>query len=278
MDIKDITFVITTYKSENTVYNCLNSLPKEVSKIVIENSNNADLKIDLEKKYENLQCYLMTENLGYGKANNIGIHKSESDYVFILNPDAKLFKNTLNDLCQVLSQEDFSIAAPLDIKEKNKFVFKNKRIIDVDFVKGFAMLLNKKKMNNEFFDEKIFLYLEEIDLCKRVKNINGRIIIVNTLIEHLGGLSHGKRDDFEIEKTRNWHWMWSKFYYNKKYNGYFFGLINTLPNFFTALFKCCYYSLIRNKYKKDIYKMRLLGLLESYMLNDSYYRPYILKD
>ena len=49
MDIKDITFVITTYKSENTVYNCLNSLPKEVSKIVIENSNNADLKIDLEK-------------------------------------------------------------------------------------------------------------------------------------------------------------------------------------------------------------------------------------
>ena len=278
MDIKDITFVITTYKSENTIYNCLNSLPKEVSKIVIENSNNADLKIDLEKKYENLQCYLMTENLGYGKANNIGIHKSESDYVFILNPDAKLLKNTLNDLCQVLSQEDFSIAAPLDIKEKNKFVFKNKRIIDVDFVKGFAMLLNKKKMNNEFFDEKIFLYLEEIDLCKRVKNINGRIIIVNTLIEHLGGLSHSKRDDFEIEKTRNWHWMWSKFYYNKKYNGYFFGLINTLPNFFTALFKCCYYSLIRNKYKKDIYKMRLLGLLESYMLNDSYYRPYILKD
>ena len=278
MDIKDITFVITTYKSENTIYNCLNSLPKEVSKIVIENSNNADLKIDFEKKYENLQCYLMTENLGYGKANNIGIHKSESDYVFILNPDAKLLKNTLNDLCQVLSQEDFSIAAPLDIKEKNKFVFKNKRIIDVDFVKGFAMLLNKKKMNNEFFDEKIFLYLEEIDLCKRVKNINGRIIIVNTLIEHLGGLSHGKRNDFEMEKARNWHWMWSKFYYNKKYNGYFFGLINTLPNFFTALFKCCYYSLIRNKYKKDIYKMRLLGLLESYMLNDSYYRPYILKD
>ena len=144
MDIKDITFVITTYKSENIIYNCLNSLPKEVSKIVIENSNNADLKIDLEKKYENIQCYLMAENLGYGKANNIGIHKSESDYVFILNPDAKLLKNTLNDLCQVLSQEDFSIAAPLDIKEKNKFVFKNKRIADVDFVKGFAMLLNKK--------------------------------------------------------------------------------------------------------------------------------------
>ena len=95
MDIKNITFVITTYKSENTIYNCLNSLPKEVNKIILENSNSNELKIDLEKKYENLQCYLMSENLGYGKANNIGINKSKTDYVFILNPDAKLLKNTL---------------------------------------------------------------------------------------------------------------------------------------------------------------------------------------
>ena len=36
----------------------------------------------------------MAENLGYGQANNIAMHKSESEYVFILNPDAKLFKNT----------------------------------------------------------------------------------------------------------------------------------------------------------------------------------------
>ena len=34
----------------------------------------------------------MSENLGYGKANNIGINKSKTDYVFILNPDAKLLK------------------------------------------------------------------------------------------------------------------------------------------------------------------------------------------
>ena len=277
-NLQNITFVITTFRSEQNIYNCLNSLPKEVNKIIVENSKNSELKHDLEKKYENLQCYLMSENMGYGRANNFGIHKSETDYVFILNPDAILLKNTLSNLCEVLNSENFAIAAPLDTKDLNKFTFNQKGIVDVDFVKGFAMILNKKKMNNQFFDEKIFLYLEEIDLCKRVKKLNGRIIIVNTPIEHLGGLSHGTRDDFEMEKSRNWHWMWSKFYYNKKYNGYFFGLINTLPNFFTALFKCCYYSLIRNKYKKDIYKMRLFGLLESYMLNDSYYRPYILKD
>jgi len=250
MDIKDITFVITTYKSENTIYNCLNSLPKEVSKIVIENSNNADLKIDLEKKYENLQCYLMAENLGYGKANNIGIHKSESDYVFILNPDAKLLKDTVDDLFKALSNEDFSIAAPLDTKEKNKFLFNEKGIVEVDFVRGFAMILNKKKMKNQFFDEKIFLYLEEIDLCKRVKNNDGRIIIVNTQVDHLGGLSHGNREDFELEKSRNWHWMWSTFNYHRKYKGFFISLLIVLPKLISAIIKVLIYTLISNKEKK----------------------------
>ena len=235
MDIKNITFVITTYKSEDTIYNCLNSLPKEVNKIILENSNSNELKIDLEKKYENLECYLMSKNLGYGKANNIGIHKSKTDYVFILNPDAKLLKDTVDDLFKALSNEDFSIAAPLDTKEKNKFVFNDKGIIEVDFVKGFAMILNKRKMKNQLFDEKIFLYLEEIDLCKRVKNNDGRVIIVNTQVEHLGGLSHGNRQDFELEKSRNWHWMWSKFYYNKKHYGYFFGLLSTFQNFFYSI-------------------------------------------
>mgnify|MGYP001279081598 CR=1 FL=1 len=96
METKNISFVITTFKSEKTIYDCLNSLPSEVKKIVIENSNNTELKIDLEKKYENIECFLMKKNLGYGKANNFGISKSNTDYVFILNPDAKLLEHTLH--------------------------------------------------------------------------------------------------------------------------------------------------------------------------------------
>ena len=277
-NLQNITFVITTFKSEQNIYHCLNSLPKEVNKIIVENSKNSELKYDLEKKYENLQCYLMSENMGYGRANNFGIHKSETDYVFILNPDAKLLKNTLSILCEVLNSENFAIAAPLDTKDLNKFTFNQKGIVDVDFVKGFAMILNKKKLNNQFFDEKIFLYLEEIDLCKRVKKLNGRIIIINAPMEHLGGLSHGTKDDFGMEKSRNWHWMWSKFYYNKKHYGYFFGILKTFKNFITAFVKYFFYFLIKNNYKKTIYKMRLLGLLTSYKLKESNYRPYNTKN
>ena len=277
-NLQNITFVITTFKSEQNIYNCLNSLPKKVNKIIVENSKNSELKHDLEKKYENLQCYLMSENMGYGRANNFGIHKSETDYVFILNPDAILLKNTLSNLCEILNNENFAIAAPLDSKDSNKFIFNQKKIAEVDFVKGFAMILNKNEMNSQFFDENFFLYLEEIDLCKRVKKLNGRIIIINTPIKHLGGLSHGIRDDFEMEKSRNWHWMWSKFYYNKKHYGYLFGILKTFKNFITAFVKYFFYFLIKNNYKKTIYKMRLLGLLTSYKLKESNYRPYNTKN
>ena len=44
LDLNDITFVIVTYQSENIVKNCLDSLPKDSKKIIVENSNNINLK------------------------------------------------------------------------------------------------------------------------------------------------------------------------------------------------------------------------------------------
>tara|TARA_B100000401_G_C52787538_1_gene711635 strand:- start:23 stop:853 length:831 start_codon:yes stop_codon:yes gene_type:complete len=273
MKSTDITFVIVTFNSEKIIEDCLNSLPNESKKIIVENSGNENLKINLEKNFTNLKCYIMKENLGYGRANNFGISLAETDYIFILNPDVKFSNKTMNKLLDVLKDELFTIAAPVDKNEVKEFNFNNRNLIEVEFVRGFAMLLNKKNFLKGFFDENIFLYLEEIDLCKRVKDEKGRIILINAELTHEVGFSHGKRDDFEMEKSRNWHWMWSKFYYSKKHKGYIHGFINTLPNFISAIAKFIFYSLINEK-KKDIYKMRILGLLNSYLQKSSFYRPY----
>ena len=104
-------------------------------------------------------------------------------------------------------------------------------------------------MFNILFDENIFLYLEEIDLCKRVKDNGGKVILLNIFVDHLGGKSHGNKFDLEMEKSRNWHWMWSLFYYNRKHKGYFYSLIITLPKLITSTIKYISYSIF-NKYKK----------------------------
>ena len=101
MDLKNITFLIVTYRSDKKVLSCLKNLPKESKKIVIENSGNEILKKKLINKFTNINVEVMNENLGYGKANNIGIKLSVTDYVFILNPDVTLKLSQLNIIFKI---------------------------------------------------------------------------------------------------------------------------------------------------------------------------------
>ena len=99
--------------------------------------------------------------------------------------------------------------------------FKKNELIEVDNLKGFA-ILNLSKFNNEYFDEKFFLYFEEIDLCKKVKKKNGKIYLDRLIkIDHQGSKSVNNFNKLELEKNRNWHWMWSTFYFHEKYKGFF---------------------------------------------------------
>ena len=272
--LDQITFVITTFKSEKIIFDCINELPNVSPKIIIENSRNNILKNDLENKFENLECFVMSENIGYGKANNIGISKSKTNYIFIINPDTLFSKKNLNLFLSKLEKENFSIASVLEDHDKTENTFNGYGVKEVNHVKGFAMLLNKENMFGKYFDENFFLYLEEIDLCWNVKKSGGRIILVNIRIKHKGGKSHGNKEDLEIEKSRNWHWMWSKFYFFKKHYGFLNAFIKTFPNFLSSFFKYVFYFFTFNNKKMNVYKMRLLGLFNSYLLRRSFFRPY----
>ena len=271
----DFTFIITTFRSESLIDECLKDLPKQTKKIIIENSGDIKLKKRIENNYKNTECFIMKENFGYGKANNFGILKSTTDYIFIINPDTKVTNESFEQIVSILKDKDFAIAAP-QIIEKEKVYKQNKDNIEVkkvDHVPGMAMILNKKKFKDNYFDENIFLYLEEIDLCKRILDQGENILEINVEVNHLGNQSHGSYD-LEMEKSRNWHWMWSNFYYYKKHKNYLYSFLKTLPNFLSSVSKFIYYKISNNEKKKWQYKMRFLGLLNSYMLKKSFYRPY----
>jgi len=139
------------------------------------------------------------------------------------------------------------------------------------------MFLNLQQFQSiGFFDENFFIYFEEIDLCRRLKNNNKKIFLDSGIeIEHIGGSSHDKKINHEMELSRNWHWMWSTFYYHKKYKGFLFALSKVILKLFSSSLKIIYYSIIKNQYKKNIYFHRFSGLVNSIMGKKSWYRPKI---
>ena len=283
---QNLTIIIVTLKSENVIHQCIKSIGEDIPIIIVENSSNSKVKIDLENKYKNVKCSLVHKNIGMGKANNHGIKLATTDYVFILNPDVILQNNTIDEIIKdVKFIDSFGLVAPISdkIEFPNYKLDKNQNFdpinpFKVKSVDGYAMLLNLKQLrkikNFNFFDENFFLYLENEDLCLELnKNDINIYIIPKSKINHLGGEAVDFKFEKEIELSRNWHWMWSKFYFNKKHHGYFTACSRVIKNLISAKIKFFYYLITFNSKKKRIYQMRLLGLLNSMIGRKSFYRP-----
>ena len=276
----DLTIIIVSFKSEDILHRCIKSIDKKYPIIVVENSIDKKLKLELEQKYQNVDCILPKENLGYGGGNNLGLSKVKTNYTLILNPDVILMENSIENFFTTVNKfPNFGIIAPISANERydNFNHEKDINIKEVENVKGFAMFFNMKNLKkSNFFDDNFFLYLEEIDLCKRVRLMDIKIFIDPSIkVEHFGGTSHISEISEPMELSRNWHWMWSSFYFNKKHYGYLFALIKIFPKFFSSLFKFIFYLIIFKKNKSDIYKYRLLGIINSVLLKKSWYRPFL---
>ena len=281
---QNLSIVIVTLKSEKVIHQCIKSINQNIPIIVVEHSDNKKLKEDLEQKYNNLKCILSKSNLGMGPGNNIGLKAANTDYVLLLNPDVLLEDNTIEELF-LASQNlaNFSMLAPLE-KNFNNYGFLNKKKsnknledapFEVDFIDGFAMLINKKKFKEiDYFDENFFMYLENNDLCKRSRDKGDLIYIVpKSKINHLAAKAVDKKYEDEVEFSRNWHWIWSKFYFNKKHYGFFKAFYEGFPRYCSSLIKFLFYLLINNKNKKKIYFNRASGFYNAFLGKASWYRP-----
>jgi GT2 family glycosyltransferase len=276
---KNITFVIVSFKSSHIIEKCIRSINSSIKIIVVENSDNIEVKNYLENKFLNVEVIIAKENLGYGRGNNLGISKVNTQYAFILNPDAALEENSLKELykAKLILNDDFAILAPNLLNNYGYFLNENNNsqneILEVDYVKGFAMLINLKKINfDKIFDENFFLFLEEIDLCKRIKNEGKRIFIIQkSKVRHLA--KQASENSLNIELCRNWHWMWSLFYYNYKHFGILTAYKITISKFFSSIVKLLVALIFLNKKDFLIHYYRLNGLMNAFLRKPAWLRP-----
>ena len=279
---ENLTIIIVTIKSQNIIDDCLKSIDQDVKKIIVENSSDSEFIKTLKEKYQNIECFLTGKNLGMGAGNNFGIEKSNTRYVMILNPDTILKPDTLSQIFEKSKNLDFAILSPLsDNKDYPNYKIKNNKtkdqksdLFEVDQVDGYAMILDKNKFNESFFDEKIFMYLENDDLCLRTIRAKQKIYIYSkSLISHLGGKTVDRKYSNEIEISRNWHWNWSKFYFRKKHYGFFKAFVPGFITFAKAVLKSAYFLIINNRFKSKVNYSRASGFINAALNKKSWFRP-----
>ncbi len=296
-NLKNLTVIILTYNTpEKILLNCLRSIDKAVKIVIVENSKLFENTKLIIEKFPNTKIVCTGDNLGYGKGNNFGLKEVSTDYALILNPDVVCGSNFFSNLpsvineakdfsiigCQYLEDKIFMPAGFFERKKNLKFAeeFKNNKInslYEVEWVTGCSLLLNLREFENrEIFDEKFFLYFEEFDLCKSLTKINKKVYTSNKLrIHHLGfqsSLSENYDENLKRINIKNWHYMWSSFYFYKKNYNFFYALFKLSGKFFKSFLKMIFYSVILKKEKRDKYLYRFLGLLNSILGNPSNFR------
>ncbi len=195
-------------------------------------------------------------NRGFGGGNNYGIHACERagvcpDFYFLLNPDAKVRGSTLDVLAEIfasdptvgvvgaqLVDEDGTkrpcafnvhtaateVAAGFQVRMLSKYTVRveptEQAIQTVGWVSGAAMAVRREALERVgLFDERIFLYFEETDLCRRITSAGLRCVHAPAAeVSHLAGQSTGVTSADSKSRPLPAYWFDARAYYLRKHN------------------------------------------------------------
>ena len=291
------TIVIVTYKS-GIIHKCIKNLYKKYKIIIVENSNDLKFKKKIESNYINTKCILSGSNLGFARANNIGLKQVKTKFALLINPDVIISKTQIKKIENYAKKiKKFSILAPnsngffetlsnnfdkYSVKKREleniKKAFIKKEFFEIDFVPGWCMYLNMRDIKKvKYFDKNFFLYYEDTDLCKRLKNLNKKLFVISNIkIHHIFGASVNKKEMYKTYLVRHWHLYWSSFYYHRKHYGFFISFRVHFSKLLRFFFMKNLHLIKNNKNLYNLYSAQLDGLVNQ-ILNKSAFSGLILK-
>ena len=275
----DTTIILISYKSEKLILNFIKKLPKLIPIIIIDNSNSLILEDVIKKEYSNLEVFVKN-NDGVSSALNFAVERIKTKYFLQISPDIDFNYNDILVYIEFAKKIDNKFAAigPRFVNVKKK---SHKQISDkiefgsIDSIHGSCMFINKECFNKiGGFDENYFLYFEETDYCYRGKKLGYKSYQINkSKVQSLGRSVDLSSVNDKISNILNWHFIWSKFYFNKKKYGKLISLLIFLPIITRIIFKIFLSKIIKNEKQFKKYKTRYDGLINSIKGYKSNLRP-----
>ena len=233
-----ILVVTVNWNSGEKLKDCIESFiaaskPCEINLIVVDNCSkdgSEEFMVDMQKQHNYLSLIRSSKNIGFGNGCNLGVETAkqmgiEYEFILFLNPDTRLYENSLESLLNSSSIEDKSIGifgiqiyndnglthscsyfpTTLNFWCKilglNKFIDGIKPIHhhmhdfdhlcsrEVDQVMGSFLMIRKSLFFDlSGFDTQFFVYFEEVDLCYRAKKYGYKVWFESSSkIWHYGG-------------------------------------------------------------------------------------------
>lgn len=227
-----VTVVFVTYNSAGVLGDALASVPDDVPTVVVDNAS-ADGSVAIARD-RGAEIVEAGDNLGFGTACNRGAAKADTSFVLFLNPDARLLPDTLPALLAEASLHPHAAAfGPCILDADGTPELPRARTLlddgpammteapgaacDVDFLSGACLLVRRDVfLALGGFDEAIFLYLEDDDLCLRLRGAGHTLKLVPgaRVVHHQGTSSPPSRAGLEL---RNHHTMASHVYLARKH-------------------------------------------------------------
>lgn len=275
--IKKVGVVIVTYNSKKYIEGCLDSVLKSntpLEIVIIDNASTDTTVRLLQKRYPDVCLFQNQKNLGFGAGINIGLRhllkKGGFDYILLLNPDTLVSKNLIEKLIKPFSnQNKIGVTGPIiTYQEKSKiwfaggyfnklFCFSRHPFMDkdintvhiksgkTDFITGGCLMIKREVIDKigpprKGFDEKYFLYFEDVFWCQEVIKAGfSCYLVAKPLVSHLVSAVTGEEGSNRMTPLRSYYFARNPLLYIR---GEVQGLLK-LVNIFGQLFiRLPYYS------------------------------------
>lgn len=210
----ELSIIIITYNSEKYIKDCLNSILKTCSKIsyktiVYDNNSNDRTKYIIESDFKWVKLIKSETNKGFAKGNNEAAKMSNEEFILLLNHDTILLnpmENVLNAFKNIKNAGALGIKMvdrnrnyirstgrfpkPFELIKFYLFNYNSKEFINgdfanpdkvknVDWISGAFLLTTKKTWATVHgLDERYFMYVEDVDYCKKLKLIGLKTVFL----------------------------------------------------------------------------------------------------